>query len=438
MLGGMMLILLVVVAAQQQAPVTIVQKTSGWCSPAIANVVGNVTVNCIGVDPRALKRLNERLSAMKLDRDKAVQAADEWTSRYKELGTQLSQAGDDTALSHQAEEYLHEGELEKAGAILDQVLGSEEKQIDRTAANHYNRALVFELQFQPLDSLPHLAKAYGYRPEQVKYGLGYSRVLLEQNDFSGAEPVLLATLARVRVLAKENPTAYQADVATTLNSLAVLYHDTQRMKETGAAFQEALDIRRQLAKANPAAYLPDVATTLNNLALLYRDTQRLKEAEVVFQEALDIYSDLAKANPTAYQPDVATTLNNLAFFHRQYWTKVVTNPLGLAGFALFLVFSVLARVKRHDERRWLSPLVVTAALLALLGGLTIAYVQVPKPAQTSKAPSQPQPNQAQHSTSGAGSPAVQGVQGDVTITIDQSSGQDKSQKPAAKKLEQDK
>jgi len=312
-----MLILVLALAAHQQAPVTIVQKTSGWCSPAIANVVGNVTVNCIGVDPRALKRLNERLSAMKLDRDKAVQAADEWTSRYKELETQLSQAGDDSALSHQAEEYLHEGELEKAGAILDQILGGEEKQIDRTAANHYNRALVFELQFQPLDALPHLAKAYGYRPEEVKYGLGYSRVLLEQNDFSRAEPVLLATLDRVRTLAKTDPAAYQPDVAATLNNLAVLYGDTQRLKEAEAAYQEALDIGRQLAKDNPAAYRPDVAQTLNNFAILYRQTQRLKEAEAAYQEVLDIYRQLAKDNPAAYQPDVALTLNNFAALYRQ-------------------------------------------------------------------------------------------------------------------------
>jgi hypothetical protein len=37
-------------------------------------------------------------------------------------------------LSRQAEEYLHEGELEKAGAILDQNLRGEEKQLHRTAA----------------------------------------------------------------------------------------------------------------------------------------------------------------------------------------------------------------------------------------------------------------------------------------------------------------
>lgn len=130
---GSVLIPVFVVAALQQAPVTIVQKivqnTTGWCSPAIANVVGNVTVNCIGVDPRALKRLNEQLRAMKLDRDKSVQLADEWTTRYKQLETRLSDAGEDSILSRQAEEYLHEGELEKAGKILDQILRSEEQRL---------------------------------------------------------------------------------------------------------------------------------------------------------------------------------------------------------------------------------------------------------------------------------------------------------------------
>ena len=51
-----------------------------------------------------------------------IREADEWTSRYQELEAGLREAGDDTALSRQAEEYLHEGELEKAGRILDQIL----------------------------------------------------------------------------------------------------------------------------------------------------------------------------------------------------------------------------------------------------------------------------------------------------------------------------
>lgn len=117
------------------------------------------------------------------------------------------------------------------------------------------------------------------------------------------------------------------------------------------------------------------------------------------------------------------------------WTKVVTQPLGLAGFALFLVFGYLARAKRNDERRWLSPVAVAVAAVALAGGLILAYVQAPRPAapaaQTTKTPAQ-QTNQVQQSTSGAGSPAVQGVQGDVTITVDQSDGGAKPKKPEIK------
>jgi hypothetical protein len=124
------------------------------------------------------------------------------------------------------------------------------------------------------------------------------------------------------------------------------------------------------------------------------------------------------------------------------WTKVVSNPLGLAGFALFLVFGYLARVKRNDERRWLSPVAVALAFVALAGGLILSYIPTSKlspPASPSvEAPTRPQVNKVQQSTTGDGSPAVQGTQGDVTITIDQSSGKTKLQKPADKKASDEK
>jgi hypothetical protein len=130
------------------------------------------------------------------------------------------------------------------------------------------------------------------------------------------------------------------------------------------------------------------------------------------------------------------------------WTKVVTHPLGLAGFALFLVFGYLARAKRNDERRWLSPAAVVLALVALAGGLLIAYRQAPQPAplpvQAAQPQSAPQPpakqqtnNNVQQTSTGEGSPNVQGVQGDVTITVDQSKGKTETQKPPAKKPKQE-
>ncbi len=126
------------------------------------------------------------------------------------------------------------------------------------------------------------------------------------------------------------------------------------------------------------------------------------------------------------------------------WIKVVTNPLGLAGFALFLVFGYLAKLKRLDERRWIAPIAMLLALGALIGGLTVAYIQVPKaapvPAQNSQPalPAKQQTNQqVQQTSKGDCSPNVQGVQGDVTISADCSESKAEARKPAAQKYRQD-
>lgn len=121
------------------------------------------------------------------------------------------------------------------------------------------------------------------------------------------------------------------------------------------------------------------------------------------------------------------------------WTKVITEPLGLAGFALFLVFGVLSRVKRQKELRWMGPVAAGMAILALAVGLTLAYLkasrQAPAPVSTPAAAApQTQTNQVVQKTTGAGSPVVQGVQGDVTITVDQSSGTGKKKAPPVKKI----
>jgi hypothetical protein len=124
------------------------------------------------------------------------------------------------------------------------------------------------------------------------------------------------------------------------------------------------------------------------------------------------------------------------------WAKVLTEPLGLAGFALFLVFGALSRIKRDKERKWLGPLAMGMAVLALTGGLTLAYLKRPPQTAPSTAPApavQPtaktQTNMVEQTSTGAGSPNVQGVQGDVTITVDQSSVTGKEKSPSGKKAE---
>lgn len=55
------------------------------------------------------------------------------------------------------------------------------------------------------------------------------------------------------------------------------------------------------------------------------------------------------------------------------WAKVVTHPLGLAGFALFLVFSLLTAKTRRKLPSWLAGAFVTMAFLTLGVGLVLAY-----------------------------------------------------------------
>lgn len=111
------------------------------------------------------------------------------------------------------------------------------------------------------------------------------------------------------------------------------------------------------------------------------------------------------------------------------WIKVVTNPLGLCGFALFLVFGALARARRLRERRWVAPAAVSLAALALMGGLALAWAQVrsdsnavEKARETS--PVTPPPMLKCEATSqtstGPGSPNVSCSQAPVVVNVDQS------------------
>ncbi|KAA6458179.1 hypothetical protein DYQ86_19855 [Acidobacteria bacterium AB60] len=102
------------------------------------------------------------------------------------------------------------------------------------------------------------------------------------------------------------------------------------------------------------------------------------------------------------------------------WTKVVVQPLGLAGFALFLVFGLVARLKRGASRRWLSPVAIAMACLALVGGLALAWVNATKSAS---------PTVHSIQTSGDASPVFVGT-GAVTYSADVNSSK-KTPDPSA-------
>jgi len=93
------------------------------------------------------------------------------------------------------------------------------------------------------------------------------------------------------------------------------------------------------------------------------------------------------------------------------WAKVVTHPLGLAGFALFVLFLFLRGKGHRSTSPGKDRIFIVVGICALFGGLGLAYLQT----KDSK-PASPPPSTEQI-THGPNSPAVSGVKGDVTITI---------------------
>src|SRR5262245_25004968 len=107
------------------------QQTEGWCSPAVADVKGHVTITCQGVDPKAVARLNELLNKKDLERGQKIKEANEWAEGYRELSARLASAGDDSQLSQQAKALIQDGKFDEAGAVLDHLIAKQETQVEQ-------------------------------------------------------------------------------------------------------------------------------------------------------------------------------------------------------------------------------------------------------------------------------------------------------------------
>lgn len=308
---GVILGIALLAAAQQSTVVQ--QTTTGWCSPAVANVTGSVSITCIGVDPRALVRLNKELDRKNLQIAQKIKEANDWADKYFVLISRLSATSDQPELSQQAQDYIQEGELEKAGTILDQLLDTEDKKVDRYAADHFNRALIFLLQFQPSNAIPLIAKAHQYSPENIEYSQVYAALLIQQRDFQKAETILSDVLDRSKRRAKDDP-GYEKQVASDLFNISIIYFQTDRLNAAEENLRQALTIDRRIVKINPS-HAGKLASTLGFLAEIHSDQGKPKDAEREFLEALDIDRNLMSSNASLYVIDLCDILKNLGNFY---------------------------------------------------------------------------------------------------------------------------
>jgi tetratricopeptide (TPR) repeat protein len=308
---------------ETQRPKTIGHLVSTWSVNPMVRALTNEQTSRALVGG-ALEALVEQVEQRNVQVDELRHEIHEWTRRYRELERRLADEPD-SELMQQARAYLAAGKLEEAGTSLDELICAAEVRLHtnearvladrlRVASSYLDRGQVYSLQFNELQALSCYQKAYEFFPNDRGYWLPYAAALQRQNEYQRAEAIYTSALAALQ--RPEQPdTQVLHTLTVTLNNLAVLYRDTQRMVEAETAVKRALAISHKLAEANPSDYLPHVATTLNNLGLLHSDMRRLPEAELAYLEALGIRRKLAEANPADYQPHVATTLNNLGLLY---------------------------------------------------------------------------------------------------------------------------
>lgn len=305
------------IAAQQSIGAI---KQSGTC--VVAGVQGPVTINCPGIPPSVVRILNEQYNARLKDRDLRIDEitkdANDWKDKYIELMNRLAVAAVSDGLTPKAEELLKAGKLDEAGRVLDQMLSGGEKQIDRIAKNHFDRATLYELQFQPLQALPHYEKAYTYRSNNPIYGQAYADLLsYAQGSFNKAELIYRDVLKIQRQLVQKNRAAHLPGLALMLNNLSILYLNMKRFEDAYRVIAETIEYRNELAKLNRAANLPGLAAALDNLGNLYAETKHFKEADETMTMSLRYRRELVEENREIYLFSLSLTLNNLGILYTQ-------------------------------------------------------------------------------------------------------------------------
>lgn len=140
----------------------------------------------------------------------------------------------------------------------------------------------------------------------------------ETNDLENALSSYNKALNLLKRLEKNEQSTYLSSVATVLNSLGMLHFNKGDYNKAFLSFNEALDIRKELAIFDPEQNLPHLATTQNNLGALFGHFGYKNQAFDILHKALKVRRKLAETNPQLYSSDVAMTLINIGNLYARH------------------------------------------------------------------------------------------------------------------------
>jgi tetratricopeptide (TPR) repeat protein len=298
-----------------QFAATLPQTSGEWCKPVIINVTGKVTVNCTGIDPRALDVLNAELARANVELNEKVRRANLWAERYKQVEKSLEEAGVTSELARTAQDYLRRGALKEAGEVLDRIIAQEGKVLPRLASDHFSRALVFELKLQPADALTHLERAHRFAPRDWRYAAEYSLLLAEQHRTSDQlalfGDMMPALSPSSKFAAEDVPYAAQVMV-----SFAQYCTETGRTQEAAQSYELAFNGLLPLVRIDPSRYFLLWIQIATNLGTVYMRAGKFEEADAKLVEALTLETVIAEGDPDSMAPRLARTYMIIGETHR--------------------------------------------------------------------------------------------------------------------------
>ncbi len=165
-------------------------------------------------------------------------------------------------------------------------------------------------------------KLAGSRPDDaaVRSGLalGYSNLgmVLGQSGQLNDARACLQTALDLQSSAASPSVQMRGDLAATYNQLGFL-SSSKSVAEAKTAYRHASDEFERLAKDEPHVlrWQAQLATTLNNLAALAAQAERLDDAEADYRRAVEIQRQLTSRAPqvVAYLRDLSVSQNNLGY-----------------------------------------------------------------------------------------------------------------------------
>jgi len=268
-----------------------------WAAAAAAIALMSLTGGLAGTLWQA-HIANQNAVHAELQAERAEQVAAFLAEMFEESDPTKAKDGSTTA-----REMLDRGfekvqiELEGQPAVQAQMLG--------IIGKVYNNLGLYD---QALPALEHSADQYRSIDESsAEYvsvllelaNLQYRLGRLDQAEVTTQEVLDLKT----KIYGPDHP-----EVASVMNTLAIIYEGKGMFKESIQTFRRVLDIRRQ--QPDPGSNL---AANLNNLATLLHQTGELEESDILFREAVNIVKKIWGET----HPYMAFTLNGYSGLQQQ-------------------------------------------------------------------------------------------------------------------------